>query len=882
MSWFQRLRGTFSDTDREFDEERRFHIEARTDEYVARGMRPDEARRAALRRFGNRVLAAERTRDADTLPWLRDLVRDVRFALRMLWRSRALSALAILCLSVAIGANASVLGWIEGILVRPYPLVVDEDRLVAVVGTERGTAGHVSVSWPDWLDFQRASRLAESFIGDRITGTTLSVGDRAERTAGSIVSANYFEALGIRPALGRGFLPGEDVGRNAHPVTVIAYQLWQDRFHGDPGAIGQTQMLAGLPHTIVGVAPQGFYGTFVGYSVRFWVPASMQARFDGGYKLEDRGERWLEPYVRLKPGVTIAQAQAEFSAIAARLEAAYPETNRGIGVRLYPLWQTPFNGAARMRPTLSVALVVALTVLLIACANVGNLLLVRAFARQQELTIRLSVGAGRRRVVKQLMTEGVVLAALAATGGLVLAGWMRDALAWLMDQPGGLVLRFPGMLDWRVLGASAMVCVVATLVFALAPALVASDIDLSEALRSQSGAVAGGASRTWVRSTLVVLQVSLSFVLIVGTALLIRSLQAMRHASPGFSADRVLTTAADLSSAGYDPGRARAFQDALADRIRRLAGVEDVAMSRVTPFSFRTYSSAAVSIEGFDAPAGQQPSADFNQVSPGFFATMAIPIVSGRGFTPGDDERSDPVAIVDETMAAQFWRGADPVGGTFGAGDRTLRVIGVARNAKYRNLFETPRPFFYVPLRQDFSPTFALHIRTREPPAALEPALVHEIHAIDPGVAPFELITMREQMDRTGDTQRIATVLLVTFSAIALALAAVGLYGVMAATVSQAGRELALRMALGAQATDLRRLVLSRGLTLAAGGVAIGLAAGLGTLRLLGYLLYGVSPRDPVAFVSATAATLAASLAACIAPAWRASRTDPLRALRGC
>jgi predicted permease len=880
MSWINRLRNTFSGTGREFEEERRFHLESRIDEYVASGMTREEARRAAARRFGNATLAAERTHEADSLPWLRDLERDVRFALRMLWRNRGFSTLAILCLTIAIGANAAVLSWIEGILFRPYPLVVDQDRIAAVVGTERGVAGHTGVSWPDWRDFERNSRLAEAFIGDRITGSTLSVGDRAQRTVGSIVSANYFDAIGVRPILGRGFLPGEDVGHNAHPIAVIGYQLWQDRFHGDAHAIGQTQMLAGLPHTIVGVAPQGFFGTFVGYSVQFWVPASMQARFDGGaYTLEDRGARWLEPYVRLKPGVSVEQAQAEFSAIAARLEAAYPGTNRGIGIRLYPLWETPFNGATRMRPTLSIALIVALTVLLIACANVGNLLLVRAFARQQELTIRLSVGAGRRRLVKQLLTEGIVLSAIAAAGGLVLAGWLRDALAALVSQPGGIVLRLPGALDGRVLAASAGVCVVATLAFGLLPALLTSNIDLTGALRSQSGA--GGARRTWVRSTLVVLQVSLSFVLIVGTALLVRSLQAMRHASPGFSADGVLTTAVDLSSVGYDPARAGAFQDALAERVRGLAGVDAVTQSRITPFSYRTYSSAPIAVDGYSAPAGEQPSADFNQVAPGFFATFGIPIVSGRDFTRTDDERADPVAIVDETMAAQFWRGAEPVGRLLRAGDRRLRVVGVSRNAKYRNLFETPRPFFYVPLRQHASPVFALHIRTAQSAAALEPALVREIHAIDPGVAPFELITMREQIDRTGDTQRVATILLVTFSAIALALAAIGLYGVMAATVAQASRELALRLALGATASDLQRLVLAKGLALTLGGLVAGAAAAFESSRLLGYLLYEVSPRDPAVFATAAAAIIAASLVACVVPAWRAARTDPLHALRG-
>src|SRR5580765_1186567 len=388
----------------------------------------------------------------DMFRWIDDLRRDTTYAVRMLRRSPGFSLLAILCLTAGIGANAAVFSWIEGILLRPYPLVADQDRLFAVTGSNRGAPDHTDVSWPDWLDLQRNSTLVEAFIGEKITGTTLSIGDRAERASGSMVSANYFDAIGVRPMLGRGFEPGEDAGRNAHPVTVISYQMWQERFRGDPSIIGKTQLLSGLPHTIVGVAPKGFYGTFVGYAFQFWVPASMQSQFDAGvYKLEDRGARWIEGYVRLKPGVTIEQAQNELSAIAARLEADYPETNRGRGIRLFPLWQTPFNNAGALLPTLGIALLVVFSVLLIACANVGNLLLVRSFAREQEMTIRVAVGAGRTRLVKQLVTEGLILSVLGAAGGLVVANWLRNGLALLTPPRGGVSLRLPGELDWRVL-----------------------------------------------------------------------------------------------------------------------------------------------------------------------------------------------------------------------------------------------------------------------------------------------------------------------------------------------------------------------------------------------------------------------------------------------
>ena len=374
---------------------------------------------------------------------------------------------------------------------------------------------------------------------------------------------------------------------------------------------------------------------------------------------------------------------------------------------------------------------------------------------------------------------------------------------------------------------------------------------------------------------------SLSFVLLVGAGLLIKSVQAIRDASPGFSTQGVVTTSVDLFTAGYDLARARLFQDELLDRVQSLGGVESAAWSRMTPFTYRNYSSAPIAVDGYDLPPDQQLSADYNEVGRGYFATIGIPLVSGREFTRADDEGAPLVAIVDETMAAQYWRGADPIGRRLRVKGRWLQIVGVARAAKYRNLLETPRPFFYVSLRQNASGTAALHIRTRQSPAAAAASLAREVHALDGNVSPGELITMREQVDRTTASQRIAVTILGVFGGLALILAAIGLYGVMASTVSQSTRELALRMALGAGTSDLLKLVMVKGLALTAGGVILGAAAALQLTRLMGYLLYEVGPRDPLAFGSAFAVLTIASLTACFVPAWRATRTDPLRALRG-
>jgi macrolide transport system ATP-binding/permease protein len=864
----------------ELDAELRSHLEMAAERNLRRGMSEEQARREALLEFGGLEQTKEDYRQQRGLPMIETTLQDLRFGLRILWRSPGFSALAILCLTLGIGANAAVFSWIEGVLLRPFPLVAHQERILAVSGTSRGAAGHSDISWPDLVDFQKSCTLMDAFIAEKIVGTTLSIGDRAERVPGSVVSANYFDALGVQPILGRGFEPAENVGRNGHPVTVISYQMWKDRFQGDPAIIGKAQIFNGVRHTIVGVAPKGFYGTFVGYAFQFWVPASMQETFEsGGYKLEDRGARWIEGFVRLKPGVSREQAQEEISAVAKRLESDYPETNRGRSIKLFPLWQTPFNNAGALAPTLGIALAVVVFVLLIACANVGNLLLVRAFTRRHEMTVRLAVGAGHGRLLRQLLTEGLILSAIAAAGGLVLAYWLRNALVLLIPWR-GVPMYLEGELDWRVFALSAGVCLLSTLLFALVPAMQSGKIDLAAALKSESSGVVCGHGRVWIRSTLVVVQVSLSFLLLVGAGLVMQSLQQIRTASPGFSTEHLLNTAVNLFTADYDTERARNFQDELMARVQTIPGVESASYARITPFSYRSYSTAPIAVDGYQAPPDEQPTADYDEVGPDYFATMGIPLISGREFTLRDDENAPLVAVVNEPMAAQFWRGVDPVGSRVQVKGRWMQVVGVAKLAKYRNFLETPRSFFYVPLRQNFSTQVGLNIRTTQPPQTMAAALAREVHALDPDLALYEVIAMREQVDRSTSSQRIAVTLLGVFGGLALVLAAVGLYGVMSYAVSQSTRELALRMALGARATDLLRLVMSRGLALTAGGVVLGAGAALALTRLLGYLLYKVSPRDPLAFVSAFLVMMIAALVACFLPAWRATRTDPARALR--
>jgi len=882
-AWFSRLLGLFQKNkrDAEMAEEMQSHLDLLTERNIAAGMLPHEARNAALRQFGGVEQVKEVAREQRVWRWADEFVQDIRFGARMLLRTPGFSILAILCLTLGIGTNAAALSWIEGILIRPYPLVSHQDRMFAFIGTTRGVEGHNGLSYPDFLDFEKNSTLFESFIVDRIMGTSLSVGDRAEWASGGIVSANYFDALGVRPMLGRGFRPEEGTGRNAHPVTVISYRAWKDRYNFDPDVIGRTQYLNGVQHTIIGVAPEKFHGTFVGYSFSFWVPTSMQETFDTtGYKLEDRGARWIEGYAFLKPGVTRQQGQAELNSIAQRMENDFPETNRGHEVQLVPLWKTPFNGAGNMSPTLAITMAVVFVVLLIACANVSNLLLARSLLRRHEMTMRLALGAGRRRLIKQLVTEGLLLSITAAAGGIAVAYWCRNALVLAFPSPApGVVIDYPGQIDWRVLVVSAGVCILSTLVFALVPAIHASHVDLSGALKSDGGGVVSGSSRSRLRSTLVLVQVSLSFVLLAGTGLLLESLAKIQNANPGFSTDAIACPIS-LFSAGYKLDRAKAFQTELLDRVRTLPGVESATFARVIPFSYNVFSSSPIEVDGYQPPPNQQPTVDYVQVAEDYFATLDIPIVSGRAFTRTDDENAPPIAIINETMAAKYWPGKNAVGQRVKVADRWLEIVGIAKNSNYRTKLEPTMPFLYVPLRQNWGVQNTLLVRTRETPGALLNPLSREVHALDANLAPRMPSRMQEQVDQMSYSQRLAVTLVAVFGTMALFLAAIGLYAVMSYSVSQGTRELGLRMALGADAGNVLRLVLSRGLRLTTAGIAFGAIAALVLTRLMGNLLYQVSPRDPIAYGFALLVLLGVAVLACFLPARRATRINPVRALR--
>lgn len=821
----------------------------------------------------------------------RDFLQDLRFGLRLLRRSPMFSILAILCLTLGIGAPTAVFSWMEGLMFRPYPLVAHQERMVAVGAVQAGEfdqgaagGGYMPVAWPDMQDWSRECKLFDWFLVDRVGGTTLNIGDRAERVADSVVSANYFDALGIHPILGRGFRPEENYGRNGHPVAVISYWLWKERFNGDPDIIGKKQLLNGVPHTIIGVAPKRFYGTFVGYPIQVWLPVSMQEIFNpGGYKLEDRSQPWIEGYARLKAGVTIDQAQEELSAVAKRLELQYPATNRGRGAKLLPLWKNPFNQAGDLAPTLEIALAVTFFVLFIACANVSSLLLVRSLARRHEITVRLAVGSKRGRLLRQLLTEGLILSIIGAAGGLLVAFFCRNLLVVFFPDSSVVGTNLSGEIDWRVVVCSIGICLISTLMFGLVPAFQTSKIDIAGALKAESGGSSGTRKKTWMRSLMAGGQVSASFVLLVGGVLLFQSLRRLSIADPGFSTENVLTTFFDLASLGYNPARSKQFRDDLIDRVRAMPGIESAAWVRIKPLDYASFFTAPITVDTYQPGPDESPKAEYNLVSPDYFKTMGIPILSGREFTRNDTASTYPAVVVTQKMVEKYWNGVDPVGKRIKVNDKWMQVIGVAKDSKYHNLSEATRDFFYLCFEQNPAINMSFLIRTSREATSMTPVLIREIRALDAGLGLEELITMRTHINREElAAPQILVALLSIFGGIALLLAAVGLYGVMSYSVSQSKRELGLRMALGADAAHLFRTVMSNGLIVTIGGIVAGSIVALSlTSRLdIRTFLYHVNPRDPLAFVLASVGLLIIAVLACFLPAWRATRTNPLQALR--
>jgi predicted permease len=802
---------------------------------------------------------------------------DLRYSVRMLVKNPGVTAAAVLSLALGIGANATIFTWVKSVLLNPLPGVPEPGRMFVLAPTARDGSER-SLSYPNYRDLRDRARTFD-IIGQEDALISVSDGERADRAFAMLVSGNYFDVVGVRPILGRAFLPAEDTVPNGAPVVVISHAFWQRRLGGSPASAGQKVKVNDRPYTVIGVVPDSFIGTALGIAVDAWIPMMQQPELQAfGNRLELRGHSWMQAMVRLHPGVTVAQARAELETLRAQLEKEHP-TNDGWQLALVPTTESPWGAPAELAPVLLVLAGVVGVLLLIACANVANLMLATAIGRRREIAVRLSLGATRFRIVRQLLTESVLLAVLGGLAGMLVAYWSAGLLMLFVppvDVPIELGLR----VDRDVLLFTVAVSVVAGLLFGLAPAVHASDPHVTPALREESGRTSSGAMRTRLRNALVVAQVALCLVLLVTAGLFLQSLRRAQQLDAGFDPDNVALTAFDVFPAGYDRARGVAFQQQVLERVRALPGVEDAALAARVPLAFSGRSSTGVEIEGYQPRKDEEVTITYNDVSARYFETMRIPLVRGRSFSEADTADASPVMIVNETMARRYWANRDPVGRYVRIGQDRTQVVGVARDGKYRSFSEPPTPYMYFPLPQSYRSAAMLHVRTAGAPDAIFPALRSVMSELDPDVPLFQAMTMHQSLEQAVFAQRIGATLLSIFGALALTLAAVGLYSVMAYAVGQRTHEMGIRLALGASPRELRRMVVASGMRVAAVGLVLGAAGAAAVSRLLTSLLNGVSPTDPITFTVVIGTLALVAFVAALVPARRASAVDPIVALR--
>ncbi len=813
------------------------------------------------------------------------LWQDVKYGLRMLAKNRSVTLVAVLTLALGIGANTAIFSIANAILFRPLP-VTAPGELAGVFTSDFSGPPYGTSSYPDFVDFCQKTTAFSGMIAYMLQPMSLSTGGASARVYGEIVSGNYFEMLGVKMAYGRGFLPEDDQTPGKSPVAVLSHAYWTRRFGSDAGIVGKNVSLKGTPFTVVGVAPQTFPGMMRGFPTDLWVPAMMadQVMKRSG-RLTGRSSRSFMVMGRLKPGFSVKQAQAQFIVLAQQLKEAYPRNwvdvkNAGRRVtlvpeseaRIYPGMRGPVVGFVALLMT-----VVGL-VLLIACSNVASLLLARATARRKEIAIRLSLGAGRKRILRQMITESFLLALLGGAGGLLLALWGTDLLM-AFKPPLPFPMAIDLSMDIRVLVFTMGLSLLTGLLFGLAPALQASRHNVVPALKDESGA--GASAQTGrLRGGLVVVQVSLSMLLLVGAGLFLRSLRNASAIDPGFDLRSGLLFSMDLGLQGYKEERGLIFYEQLLERTQTLSGVESATLAHALPLDLGG-ERRGTNIEGYTRQPGEDLEFHDNVVGPGYFKTMGVPIVRGREFTTQDRAGSLPVVVVNETMARRFWPNQDALGKRLsinGPEGPFMEIVGVVKDGKYVTLGEDPLPYFATPFLQTYENDMRLVVRTADLKAVL-PAVQSEIQALDKNV-PVTIATVAEHQKVSLLPAQMAGTLLGIFGGAALLLAMVGLYGVISYGVSQRRREIGIRMALGARRGDVLALIVQQGMKLAVIGVAIGLTAAVLLTRFASNLLYGISPTDPVTFAGITLLLGGVALLACYVPARRAARVDPMVALR--
>jgi len=875
--------------DDELDEEMQFHLDHKIEQGIAEGLSPEEARYRALRAIGGLDQKKEEMRDARRVHWLTDFVDDVRYAVRSLRRTPGLTALVVVTIALGIGMTATPLSMLDALVFRPYPVPHPGD-VVTLVSTSRDN-GFEKFSYREYLDIRDRTK---SYDGVVANGNLTTVGFSAEREAtplvrgGMLVSGNYFRALGVEPQLGRGFRQDEDEAPGRDAVVVLSWDFWMREFAGHPSAVGRVVRLNGRDFTIIGVLPEAFTGLYVFDRPDFYMPLAMERFFSAGSQKDfftDRDDRVLTLRARLAPGVTLRGAQNELAVVARDFERAYPKLNRERGAAVRTMFQMRTQDSDANWKFGVIFTTLALVVLLVACTNAAGLLLSRARTRTREIAIRLAIGAGRSRLIRLLLTESLVLALLGGLGGIAI-GYLGIRFMQAFSIPAELPVRIPFRMDGRILLASFALSVLSALLCGLAPAMQSTRADLVRGLKSAEGDEPAGRKRLWGRNALVVAQVAMSLMLLAATFLMIRGFQHSIGDGPGYSTDHILMVRFDPRLVQYDATQTARFYEQLAERARETPGIVSAGYTQNPPRGLGQFDHVAFVPEAFQMPRDRESFASsMDTVDQGYFETMGVPILRGRGFRASDTATSPRVAVVNEQFAKHYWPGADALGKRLrldGADGEPVEIVGIARTIKYSSGPATSADdFLYLPLAQHPIARMILLLKSSEDPLQLIQPVQDAVRSLDANMPILETRTY-EDLYRysTVEGPGVGVRLVGTLGAVGLLLAIAGLYGLVAYNVSRRTREIGIRIAIGARPRDVIRLIMGKGLLLVAVGTVIGLAMGIGLERLMNSMLFNAGGVDFVVYLTIVPAMLLVTILAAYLPARKATRIPPTLALR--
>ncbi len=805
--------------------------------------------------------------------------QDIRYALRNLRQSPGFTILAILTLALGIGANSTIFSWINGTLLNPIPGSTNTSGLVTLNHSGELRAPR-DFSYPDYIDLRDQNHTLTGLAASAFRPVDITGGARPEHTWATLASANYFDVLAVRPILGRTFLPEEDEKPGGANVVVLSYRLWQSRFGGDRNVVGKSVQINQHSYQVIGVAPPTFQGSQTGVQTDLWVPVVMcQQIVSSTDRLHARDINWLVLQGRLKPGVTVLQAQSEMDGLIKHLAQQFPQEHQGdTNATVFPLWRGPFGANMYLYVLLPILMSIAGFVLLLACANVANLVLVRSVARRKEVAVRLAVGATRWRLVRQFMVESILLASAAGVVAMMVTAWTAGSFSRFIP-PTNIPVGLNIQADARVLLVTFAISIFAGIVFGVLPALRASDLSPMAVLKEDSNSSSGSIRKARLSSILVVAQIALSLLLLVCSGLFIRSFAAAQKVDTGFNPKHVYLGSVSLFAAGYNAKTGTEFYRQLIAKLKQIPGVESATVADWTPLGYST-NSTVVEPEGYVPQPHESMDIKEASVGPDYLHLMQIPLIAGRDISQQDTADSQIVAVVNQAFVDRYWPGQNPLGKMVETDSMHFSIVGVAQNAKYDRLDEITRPIIYLPILQDYSPYGIIHVRVAGEPLAYAKPIEKAVRELNAGLPVFDPSTLERQAEIGSMGQRIAGTFVGLFGILALILAAVGIYGVIAYTTRQRTREIGIRMALGAQQRDVFQLVLVRGAHLILAGLAIGFALSIMLTRFLRALLFNVAATDVITFVAVGALLSAVALLACYVPARRAMRVDPMVALR--